>query len=77
MRKLLTIEGIHHPKADVDRLYIKRRNGGRGLVKLQSAHYVAIALSEYIKQSKDRLTRVVQDNDAGKIKYSLKKKKLI
>jgi hypothetical protein len=23
-RKLLTVEGIHHPKADVNRLYIKK-----------------------------------------------------
>jgi hypothetical protein len=27
-RKLVTIEGIHHLKADVSRLYIKRQNGG-------------------------------------------------
>jgi hypothetical protein len=31
-RELLTIEGIHHPKADINRLYIKRQNGGCGLV---------------------------------------------
>jgi hypothetical protein len=71
MRKLLAIEGIHHPKADVDRLYIERRSDGRGLVKLHSAYNVAIVLSEFIKQSKDRLTGLVQDNDADKIKYSL------
>jgi len=58
-RTLLTTEGIHHPKADVDRLYIERRNGGCGLVRLQSAHNVAIVLSEYIKQSKDGLTRLM------------------
>jgi len=30
MRELLTIEGIHHPKADINRPYIKRQNGGHG-----------------------------------------------
>jgi len=31
-RKLLTIHGQHHPKADVDRLYVPRKQGGRGLM---------------------------------------------
>ena len=31
-RKLLTIHGQHHPKADVDRLYIPRKQGGRDLM---------------------------------------------
>jgi hypothetical protein len=73
MRKL-TIEEIHHPKAKVNRLYIKRWNGGHGLVKLESACYAAIVgLNEYIKQDKDGLTSIVQECDAGKTKYSLQK----
>jgi len=36
-RKFLTTEGIHHLKTDVNRIYIKRRNGGCGLVELESA----------------------------------------
>jgi len=31
-RKLLTIHGQNHPKADVDRLYVPRKQGGRGLM---------------------------------------------
>jgi hypothetical protein len=59
-RKLLSIEGIHHPKAHVNRLYIKRQNGGRGFVKWESTYNPAIVgLNEYIKQGKDRLTRLV------------------
>jgi len=37
IRKLITTKGIHHPKAGVNRLCNKRQNGGRGLVKLESA----------------------------------------
>ena len=37
-RKLLIIHGQHHPKADVDRLYIPRKQGGRGLMQLEAAH---------------------------------------
>jgi len=36
-RKMLTIYKMHHPKADIDRLYAKRKGGGRGLVQAESA----------------------------------------
>ena len=41
-RKLLTIHGQHHPKADVYRLYVPRKQGGRGLMQLEAAHAVEI-----------------------------------
>jgi hypothetical protein len=72
MRKLLTIEGNHYPKADTNRPYLKRLNGGHGLVKLESTYNATIAgLSEYNKQGKDGLTRLVKEYDATKNKYSL------
>ena len=44
----------------------------RGIVELESAHNAAnFGLSEYIKQGKYRHTRLVQEYDAGKSKYSL------
>ena len=53
MRKLLTIEGTHQPKADVTRLYIKRPTGGNGLVELESIYDAAlVGLSEYISKAK-------------------------
>jgi len=73
-RKHLTITGIHHPKADVNRLHIKRQNGGRGLVNLETTHNNAIVgLSEGIKQDEDRLAKLVQEYDAGKADCSLQK----
>ena len=30
-RKIMTMNGVLHPKSDVDRLYIARQKGGRGL----------------------------------------------
>ena len=51
--KLLTMEGIHHPKADFDRLCIIRRRVRRGGVEMETACSVAVVgLSEYIKQVK-------------------------
>ena len=34
-RKLLTIYRTHHPQADVNRLYIKRSEGGQGLIGVE------------------------------------------
>ena len=34
-RKLFTICGTLHPKSDVDRLYIPRKEGGRGLISIE------------------------------------------
>lgn len=34
-RKLLTMHGALHPKSDVDRLYVPRREGGRGLRNIE------------------------------------------
>ena len=33
-RKLFTIYGALHPTSDVDRLYLPRKEGGRGLISI-------------------------------------------
>jgi hypothetical protein len=33
-RKVLTVYKMHHPKADVDKLYVKNEGGGRGLLQI-------------------------------------------
>ena len=58
MRKLVTLEGIHHLKANINRLYIKRQNGGLGLDNLEYTYNAAISgLSENIKQGKVKRSR--------------------
>ena len=39
-KSLLTIHGQHHPKADIGRLYVPRKQGGMGLMQLEAAHEV-------------------------------------
>ena len=34
-RKILTMNGIFHKKSNVDRLYMKRCDGGRGLISVE------------------------------------------
>jgi len=59
--KLLTIHGQHHPKADADRLYVPRKEGGRGLMQLEAAHTVEITkLVEYVDRKEDPRIQVVR-----------------
>ena len=41
-RQLLTIHPQHHPKSDVDHLFVLRKQEGRGLMKLEEAYTVEI-----------------------------------
>ena len=62
-RKLLTIHGQHHPKADIDRLYayVPRKQGVRGLMQLEAAHAVEITKQmEYVDRKEDPLIQVVR-----------------
>jgi hypothetical protein len=60
-RKLLTIHGQHHPKADVDCLYVSRKYGGRGLMQLEEAYKMEITKRmEYVDSTKDPLTQIVR-----------------
>jgi hypothetical protein len=41
---------VHHPKADIDRLYVKRKEGGRGLIQFEAAYKAEItSIAEYLK----------------------------
>ena len=41
-RKLFTIYGGLHPMSDVDRLYIIRKDGGRGLITIEDCVELAV-----------------------------------
>ena len=58
-RKLLTLERMHHPKSDVDRLYLPRNEGGRGLIQLKTAYKTTtIGLDTYLNTKNDSLTYI-------------------
>jgi hypothetical protein len=49
-RKLLTIHVQHHPKVDVDRLYVPRKQEGKGLMQSEEAYAAEIKkLLEYVE----------------------------
>jgi hypothetical protein len=59
--KLLTIHGHHYPKAELDRLYVPRKQGGRGLMRLEEAYIITITkLMEYVDSTEDRLIQIVR-----------------
>ena len=45
---------MHHPRADIERLYIKRKNGGRGLIQLELIYKITIIrLNKYFDATTD------------------------
>jgi hypothetical protein len=68
-RKLLTMHSMHHPRADVDRIYMSRSDGGRGLINLESSHKVAIVgLNRYLELNADMYLRTAFQHEKSKAK---------
>jgi len=57
--KLLTgIHGALHPRSSIGRLYLQRREGGRGLIGVEDAINTEEGnINAYISQSKERLLK--------------------
>ena len=54
-RKLFTIYGPLHPKSGVDRLYIPRKEGGRGLISIENCDELVIrSLKVYVHAREER-----------------------
>ena len=53
-RKLLTKERMHNPKADVERMYLPRSLGGRGLIQTETTYKTTtIGLATYLESCDD------------------------
>jgi len=64
---MLTMYKMHHPKADIDRLYIKRKEGGRGLVHIEAAYKAQIInIAEYLNTNyrEDRFVNIVKSHES-------------
>ena len=60
LRKTMTMYGALHPKSDVDRLYINRKEGGRGLMSVERCvEEEENSLGFYVANSKEHLIRGV------------------
>ena len=82
-RKLFTIYGVLYPKSDVERLYIPRKEGGRGLISTENCVELAISgLEVYDHGSEEILIQAVRGDKidgleaATVLKRSKKEKRL-
>ena len=65
IRKMMTTHSMHHLKADIHRLYLPRRNGGRGLTQLKLSY----------KTSTTGLFRYLNLSDKWMLELALKHEK--
>ena len=72
-RKILTMNHAFHMRSSVDRLYMKRDVGGRGLISVkQCVRTEEISLCEYVKGSEEWMLKVVAENlvlNESKVEY--------
>ena len=60
--KIMTMNGALHPKSDIDRLYIARQRGGRGLQSvLEAVQSEENSLRWYVKNSPEQLLKAVHN----------------
>jgi hypothetical protein len=67
-RKILTMYKMHHPKADTDRLYVKREEGGRGLSQIEAAYKTEIiSTAEYLKKryKEDQFVNMIRSHNSS------------
>ena len=75
--------GALHPKSDVDKLYVPRKEGGRGLISIQDCVDLAIrGLEVHVHGSEERLIQAARGDKidgleaASVLKRSKKEKRL-
>jgi hypothetical protein len=59
---------MHHPKADTDRLYVKRKEGGRGLSQTEAAYETEkINIAEYFNKryKEDQFVNIIRSHDSS------------
>jgi hypothetical protein len=64
---MLTMYKMHHLKADIDRLYVKRKEGGRGLVQVDTTYKAEIInIAEYLNANykEDQFLKIVLNHES-------------
>ncbi|KAL1446751.1 hypothetical protein WDU94_005638 [Cyamophila willieti] len=63
-RTLMTKYRIHHPRACVERLYLPRRYGGRGLLNIQKLHNSQVMkIKTYFNKSEVKIHEIVKNHN--------------
>ena len=65
--KQITCYRMHHPRADIERLYINWENYGRGLIKLRLIYKTpTIGLKKYLGTTTDWMLQLVNKHEKQK-----------
>ena len=65
---------MHHPKAVVDRLYLPRSSGGRGMIELETSYKTTtIGMQKYQTFSNDWMIQLVRQHEENKKLHSIVK----
>ena len=76
----MTIHKVLHPRDDVDRLYVSRKEGGRGFASIEDSVHASIQrLEDYIGKHEGGLFTTIRndpDNTMGNKMTITKKQKL-
>ena len=71
VRKILINGKFHHPKSNVHRLYLSRKEGGRWLIGAYDCHrQECSALAAYLHKNTDELAKIVLETERPK-KYGI------
>ena len=74
IQKLLALNGMHHPKADVNRIYVARREAGREILTLERCFKTTtIALNSYLELLEDWINYVTLQHEKKKKLHSVVK----
>ena len=74
IRKLFTCNRMLHPKSDVDRLYLPRNKGGRGMIQIELSYKTStIGLSNYLDNTEDWMLQLVNRHENSKKLHSVTK----
>ena len=73
-KKLLTKERMHHPKSDVDRMYLPRSLGSIGFIQIETTYKTTtIGLAIYLEKFDDPFLKLVNQHEESRKSYSIKK----
>ena len=74
MRNILTLNRMHHTKADVNGMYVPRKEGERRMINLEICFKTkAIGLNTYLLLSDDRMLKLVLQHEKKKKLHSVTK----
>jgi hypothetical protein len=63
---MLTVFKMHRPKADINRVYVKRKEGVRGLLQIEATYKAEIInIAEYLNTDfKDQCVYIVKSHES-------------